>query len=68
MRECVIVFKENWDDHLPIIEFSYNKNYNSCIYMALFEALKKLINVGFLWGGLRLVGLPLLVYSLYLNL
>ena len=32
-------FKGNWDNHLPLIEFSYNNSYHSSISMALFEAL-----------------------------
>lgn len=30
-------FKSNWDDHLSLIEFSYNKNYHSSIQMALMK-------------------------------
>ncbi|XP_070047526.1 uncharacterized protein [Nicotiana tomentosiformis] len=36
---CVIDFKGNWDDHLPLIEFTYNNSYHSRIKMALYEAL-----------------------------
>ncbi|WMV24926.1 hypothetical protein MTR67_018311 [Solanum verrucosum] len=39
LRECVIDFKGNWDDHLPLIEFSYNNSYDSSIDMAPFKAL-----------------------------
>ncbi|WMV29677.1 hypothetical protein MTR67_023062 [Solanum verrucosum] len=39
LRVCVIDFKGNWDDHLPLIEFAYNNRYYSSISMALFEAL-----------------------------
>ena len=39
MRACVIHFKGNWDDHLPLIELSYNSSYHSTISMAPFEAL-----------------------------
>ncbi|WMV37184.1 hypothetical protein MTR67_030569 [Solanum verrucosum] len=38
LRACVIDFKGNWDDHLPLIEFSYNNNCNSSIQMAPYEA------------------------------
>jgi hypothetical protein len=31
--------KWNWDDHLPLIEFSYNNSYHSSIQMAPYEAL-----------------------------
>ena len=39
LRACVIDFKGSWDDHLPLIEFSYNNSYHSNIGMAPFEAL-----------------------------
>ena len=39
LRACVIDFKGSWDDHLPLIEFSYNNSYHSSIGMAAFEAL-----------------------------
>ncbi|WMV09661.1 hypothetical protein MTR67_003046, partial [Solanum verrucosum] len=39
LRECVIDFKCNWDDHLPLIEFAYNNSYQSIIQMAPYEAL-----------------------------
>ncbi|KAH0709204.1 hypothetical protein KY284_010631 [Solanum tuberosum] len=38
-RACVIDFKGNCDDHLPLIEFSYNNSYQSSIAKAPFEAL-----------------------------
>ncbi|KAH0651615.1 hypothetical protein KY284_031527 [Solanum tuberosum] len=39
LRACLIDFKGNWDDHLPLIEFSYNNSYHTSIGMAPFEAL-----------------------------
>ncbi|WMV37690.1 hypothetical protein MTR67_031075 [Solanum verrucosum] len=39
LRACVIGFKGNWDDHLPLIEFSYKNSYHSSIQMTPFEAL-----------------------------
>nr|XP_016452925.1 PREDICTED: uncharacterized protein LOC107777429 [Nicotiana tabacum] len=39
LRACVIDFGGNWDDHLPLIEFSYNNNYQTSIGMAPYEAL-----------------------------
>ncbi|WMV41379.1 hypothetical protein MTR67_034764 [Solanum verrucosum] len=39
LRVCVIDFKGNWDDHLPLIEFAYINSYHSSMGMALFEAL-----------------------------
>ena len=39
LRSCVLDFKGNWDEKLPLIEFSYNNSYHSSIGMAPFEAL-----------------------------
>ena len=39
LRACVIDFKGNWDNHLPLIEFSYNNSYHSSIGMASFDTL-----------------------------
>ncbi|XP_070050506.1 uncharacterized protein [Nicotiana tomentosiformis] len=39
LRACVIDFKGSWDDHLPLIEFTYNNRYHSSIQMAPYEAL-----------------------------
>ena len=39
LRAYVIDFKGSWDDHLPLIEFSYNNSYHSSIGMKPFEAL-----------------------------
>ena len=39
LRACVNDFKGSWDDHLPLIEFSYNNNYYSSIQMAPYKAL-----------------------------
>ncbi|WMV58020.1 hypothetical protein MTR67_051405 [Solanum verrucosum] len=39
LRACVIDFKGNWDDHLPLIEFAYYNIYHSSIQMARYEAL-----------------------------
>ena len=39
LRACVIDFRGSWDDHLPLIEFSYNNIYHSINGMPLFEAL-----------------------------
>lgn len=32
-------FKDNWDDHLPPIEFPYNNNYHLNIKMNLYEVV-----------------------------
>ncbi|WMV30037.1 hypothetical protein MTR67_023422 [Solanum verrucosum] len=39
LRDCVIDFKGNWDDHLPLIEFAYNNSYQSSIGITPFEVL-----------------------------
>ncbi|KAJ4956469.1 hypothetical protein NE237_013252 [Protea cynaroides] len=38
-RACVIDFKGSWDEKLPLIEFSYNNNYQDNIQMSPYEAL-----------------------------
>nr|GEV83028.1 reverse transcriptase domain-containing protein [Tanacetum cinerariifolium] len=39
LRACVINFRNGWERHLPLIEFSYNNNYHASIKAAPFEAL-----------------------------
>ena len=39
MRDSVINFKGSWEDHLPLIEFTYNNSYHSNIKMAPYESL-----------------------------
>ncbi|GJY10225.1 putative reverse transcriptase domain-containing protein [Tanacetum coccineum] len=39
LRACVIDFGSSWDQHLPLVEFSYNNSYHTSIKVALFEAL-----------------------------
>lgn len=39
MRTCVVEFKNNWDDYLPFIVFSYNNCYHSSTQITLFDAL-----------------------------
>ena len=39
LRVCVIDFKVNQEDHLSLIEFTYNNSYHSSIFMEPFEAL-----------------------------
>ena len=39
LRACAIDFKGSWDDHLPLIEFTYNNSYHSSIRMAPCEDL-----------------------------
>ncbi|KAJ9557239.1 hypothetical protein OSB04_011853 [Centaurea solstitialis] len=39
LRACVIEFGGSWDDHLPLVEFSYNNSYHASIQCAPYEAL-----------------------------
>ena len=39
LRACVINFKRNWDDHLPLVEFAYNNSYHSSIQMTPYDAI-----------------------------
>ena len=38
LRSCVLSWKGSWD-HLPLVEFVYNNNYQASIKMAPYEAL-----------------------------
>ena len=35
----VMDFGDQWDIHLPLIEFAYNNSYHASIEMTLYEAL-----------------------------
>ena len=39
LRACVIDFGGSWDDHLPLVEFSYNNSYHASIGMPPYEML-----------------------------
>nr|GEY42869.1 putative reverse transcriptase domain-containing protein [Tanacetum cinerariifolium] len=39
LRACVIDFGKRWEKHLPLVEFSYNNSYHTCIKAAPFKAL-----------------------------
>nr|GEW90181.1 putative reverse transcriptase domain, ribonuclease H-like domain, aspartic peptidase domain protein [Tanacetum cinerariifolium] len=39
LRACVIDFRNGWERHLPMIEFSYNNSYQASIKTAPFEVL-----------------------------
>jgi transcription elongation GreA/GreB family factor len=39
LRSCVLSWKGSWEDHLPLVEFSYNNSYHSSIRCAPYEAL-----------------------------
>ncbi|PKA58914.1 hypothetical protein AXF42_Ash001007 [Apostasia shenzhenica] len=44
MRLCVLDFGENWENHIPLIEFAYNNSYQVSIKMAPYEALANKLN------------------------
>ena len=39
LQACVLDLKGSWDEHLPLVEFAYNNNYQASIQMAPYEAL-----------------------------
>ncbi|GJX36567.1 hypothetical protein Tco_0248124 [Tanacetum coccineum] len=39
LRACVLDFGGNWDDHLPLVEISFNNTFNSSIGMPPYEML-----------------------------
>ena len=39
LRACVLDLKGSWDEHLPLVEFSYNSSYHVSIQMVPYEAL-----------------------------
>ncbi|GJV80861.1 putative reverse transcriptase domain-containing protein [Tanacetum coccineum] len=39
LRACAIEFGGNWDDHLPLLEFTYNNSYHESIKMPPYEML-----------------------------
>ena len=39
LRACVLDHKGSWEEHLPLVEFSYNNSYQASIQMAPYEAL-----------------------------
>ena len=39
LRACVLDLKGGWEEHLPLVEFSYNNSYQASIQMAPYEAL-----------------------------
>ena len=36
---CVLDLKGSWEEHLPLVEFAYNKSYHASIQMTPYEAL-----------------------------
>ena len=39
LRLCMLDFGGSWEEHLALVEFSYNNSYQDSIQMAPFEAL-----------------------------
>ena len=39
LRACVLDHKGSWEEHLPLVEFSYNNSYQASIQMTPYEAL-----------------------------
>ena len=39
LRACVLDHKGRWEEHLPLLEFAYNNNYQASIRMAPYEDL-----------------------------
>ena len=39
MRACVLEFRGNWDEHIPLMEFAYNNSFHSSIGIAPYKAL-----------------------------
>ena len=39
LQACVLDHKGSWEEHLPLVEFAYNNNYQASIQMASYEAL-----------------------------
>ena len=39
LRACKLEFKGSWEDHLLLVEFTYNNNYQAIIGMTPYEAL-----------------------------
>ena len=39
LRACVLDHKGRWEEHLSLVEFSYNNSYQASIQMAPYEAL-----------------------------
>ncbi|KAD6454275.1 hypothetical protein E3N88_08981 [Mikania micrantha] len=52
LRAFIIDFGGSWDDHLPLVEFSYNNSYHASIGMPPYEALYgRRCRTPVCWGG-----------------
>ena len=39
LRACVLNLKGRWEEHLPLVEFSYNNSYQASIQMEPYDSL-----------------------------
>ena len=39
LRACTLEFQGNWDEHLPLVEFTYNNSFHSSVKMVPYHAL-----------------------------
>ena len=39
LRACVLDLKGGWEEHFPLVEFTYNNSYQASIQMAPYKAL-----------------------------
>ena len=39
LKACILEFEGSWEDHLSLVEFTYNNSYQATIGMAPYEAL-----------------------------
>ena len=39
LRECFLDHKGSWEEHFPLVEFTYNNSYQASIQMTPYEAL-----------------------------
>ena len=39
LRACVLDIKGRWEEHLPLVKFSYNNSYQASIQMTPYEVL-----------------------------
>ncbi|CAA7016376.1 unnamed protein product [Microthlaspi erraticum] len=64
LRLCILDWAGMWEDHLPLIEFSYNNSYHSSIGMSPYEALYgRPCRTPLCWteiGERRVFGLPMI--------
>lgn len=63
----VVDFNGSWDDHIPLIEFSYNNNYHSSIFLVPFQVFL-VEDIDIRLEGLRFLSPQSLVQILYMRL